>query len=184
MVSDGGPRPQWVALGFGVIPGLGHLVLGRARRGWYFFFGVTLAANVALLSRIVALPPFGAGSFQVAAVTAAAVWLYSLFDLVRLAIVARLPGARARRREVLAAARGQVRRNELAAAREGLDALLDLDPGDSAVRRYLAAVERRSGHPERALRHAKKALAASPGNPEKAALLREIALSKEIRRAP
>ncbi|GEM_PF-2296760 len=77
---------RYLSIPFGVVPGWGHIVLGKALRGYVFFLFFALFANFAVLS-FVAWPALATGYVAPGCGTAAAiVWLFAVADLWRLAI--------------------------------------------------------------------------------------------------
>lgn len=182
MGSDDQPRPALLPVLLSVIAGLGHLVLGRARRGLLLFVGATAGWNVAFLSRAAPNLPLGEEAFRLGLGVGAGLTLYAIIDTVRLAIIARLPFVRRRRSRLLQQAIDHYLRHEFREARTTLDRLLDIDPGDPLARLYLATLERRAGHPERALHHTRKALRAWPSNRYQPEIEREAVLAQETRR--
>lgn len=174
MAAPVGARPSLMALLLSPVAGLGHLWIGRARRGYFLFLTATFFWNLALLSAVVPSPPLGDWSVKVGMVGGAGITLYGLFDIFRLAVWARRRKVQIRRREILAVAEAEETAGRAAKARELRDQLLDLDPGDPEVRLALARAARRAGQFGPAVRHAKKALRALPSNPFRRDLEEEI----------
>ena len=85
------PRPNLVALLASFLPGLGHLFIGRSRRGLLLFVGATLFANIAFLSWIAPVAPLGTTTLRVGLGIAGALVLFSVVDIFRIAVYARLP---------------------------------------------------------------------------------------------
>ena len=110
-----------------------------------------------------------------------ALTVFSFIDVFRIAVYARLRRVRARRHHYLEQAVNHYLRHDFRRARTFLDRLLDIDPADPVARLYLATLERRAGSPDRALHHARKALAASPNNPFHPEIEREL-VKKQIRK--
>lgn len=183
MVAPAEPRPNFIALLLSACPGLGHLLIGRARRGWYFFFAATFFLNLGALSFVSPVPPLGSWSLRLGLGIGAAIVVFSIIDVLRLAVLRRLPRVARRRREAISEALGLMETGNLGPARELLDSLLDLDPCDPEARCHLAALERRAGRMESAIHHARKALRASPDRRFRDALLRELDLAREGSRA-
>jgi tetratricopeptide (TPR) repeat protein len=176
-------RPNIAAFVLAVVPGLGHLVIGRSRRGYLFFLVTTFCWNLAFLSAFATTPPLGTWSFRLGAIIGAGIWLFSLLDAFRLAVWGRLPRIRRRREEAFRRAVTHYLRHEFPKAREIFDGLLDLDPGDAVTRLYLATLERRAGRFDRAIHHARKALRAAPAHPFHPEIERELLMSQEALRA-
>lgn len=177
----GAPRPNLLALALSAVPGLGHLVLGRSRRGYLFFMAGTAAWNLLFLAKAVKPPPVGDWAMQVGTGVGAAVSLYSVYDVFRVGVWCRLPHVAARRDAEFQQAVGHFRRRELPRAREILDTLLDLDPADPVTRLYLAALERSAGHFDRAIHHARKALRADPSTRWREDIEYELRLARKAR---
>lgn len=182
MAAERDPRPNLLAVLLAPLPGLGHLVIRRPRRGLVLFLAATGFANVALLSELRPFWPLGTWSFQLGLVVAFALVLYSIWDVVRLGFYARLPSVHARRRRAVQEAIRCYLRHDFPQARQILDGLLDIDPADPVARLYLATLERRDGRWDRAIHHARKALGADPGNPFHPEIERELILAQEARR--
>lgn len=178
MPRDRSPSPSWFALIASCVAGLGHLIIGRPRRGLLLFLGATASWNAALLSWVNPVAPLGAWSLRLGVAIGGATSLFSIIDVFRLGVYARLPIVTARREKQLARAIDHYLRREFRDARRLLDALLDVDPADPVVRLYLATLERRAGSPDRAVHHARKALAAAPHHPLQPEIERELHLAR------
>lgn len=175
------PSPNWIALVLSVVAGLGHLILGRPRRGLMLFIGASACWNLALLSWLAPVEPLGPWTLRVGVGVGGALSLFSVIDVFRLGVYARLPRVVARREERLRTAIDLYLKREFRDARKLLDGLLDVDPADPVVRLYLATLERRAGSPDRAVHHARKALAAAPHHPFQPEIERELHLAKSAR---
>ena len=176
------PPPAWIALALTPVAGLGHLVLGRARRGLGLFVGVTASVNLAILSSVAAVPPFDTWTLRVGAALTLGLTAFSVLDVFRIGIWARLPRIRERRRACLTSAIDAWIGGDVEGAREDFTRMLEIDPADPAALLYLASLERRAGHPGLAERHARRALSADPDNPYHPEIEREIAIARESRR--
>jgi len=164
------------------IAGFGHLIIGRPRRGLLLFLGASASWNIALLSWINPVAPLGPWSLRLGVAVGGALSLFSVIDVFRLGVYARLPIITARRDKQLRTAVDHYLKHEYRPARRLLDALLDVDPADPVVRLYLASLERRAGSPDRAIHHAKKALAAAPHHPMQPEIERELHLARAGRK--
>ena len=181
MARNNRPQPNWVALGLSAIAGLGHLVIGRPRRGLLLFVGASACWNLALISWLAPVDPLGSWTLRVGIGVGGTLSLFALIDVFRLGVYARLPHVVERREERLKEAVAFYLRRDFRAARKLLDGLLDVDPADPVVRLYLASLERRAGSPERAVHHARKALAAAPHHPFQPEIERELHLARSAR---
>ncbi len=171
-------RPSYLAPVLSLVPGLGHLVLGRARRGLALFLGATGCWNLALLSVAAPIDPLGGWSLRLGAGVAIALTIFAVIDAFRLGVHVRIPKVLARRDEQLQAAIRAYLRDDAREARRLLTDLLQLDSGDPVVRLYLSSLERRAGNAAQAARHARKALAAAPDHPLQPELERELHLAR------
>lgn len=180
--DPGAPRPAYLALLLSLVPGLGHLILARSRRGLLLFLAGSGGWNLALVSYAGPVPPLGDWTFRTGVIIGVAVTAFAVIDLFRIGVYARWTRVRHRRREFLRQGIRCYLRQDFPAARGYLDRLLDLDSGDATARLYLASLERRAGRMDRALRHARKALRANPRNRFHPELEREIEMVRELNR--
>jgi hypothetical protein len=176
------PRPNYLALILSVIAGLGHLLAGRPRRGLVLFVCATGCWNLAFLSLIAPTPPLGTWSLRLGLAVAGGLTTFAMFDVFRLAVYARLPRVVATRHRLFQEGVTLYLGRRWAEARRIWDRLLDMEPGDPLVRLYMASLERRAGHPDRALVHARRALRTAPHSPMRAELEQEILLARAARR--
>lgn len=181
MARDRTPRPNWAALVLSLVAGLGHLVIGRPRRGLLLFIGASACWNLAFVSWLAPVDPLGSWTLRFGIGTGGALSLFAVIDVFRLGVYARLPHVVAQREQRLKEAVDLYLRRQFREARELLDSLLDVDPADPVVRLYLATLERRAGSPDRAARHARKALAAAPHHPFQPEIERELHLARSSR---
>ena len=176
---DEPPRPAWLPVLLSGIAGLGHLVIGRSRRGLVLFVLATSAWNLALLSVIAPSAPLGSWTAKLGLAAGIFVTVYALFDIWRIAVYARWPRVRQHREDLLRQGITHYLRHDFPKARRCLDQILDIDPADPVARLYLASLERRAAHHKKAIHHARRALGANPRNPFHPEIEREIALAKE-----
>ena len=176
------PKPSFVPVILSLIPGAGHLLIGRSRRGLLLFVGGLSGWNMFWLLIAHPTPPLQEWMGQLGMAVGISITVFAVFDMLRLAVYARLPRVRRHRRLLLKRAVTRYLRNEFPQARSFLEQMLDLDPADPVARLYLATLERRAGHYERAIHHARRALRAHPHNRFHPELEREIALAREARR--
>jgi len=181
MAHDESPHPAWITLPLSLVAGLGHLVLGRPRRGLALFLGASAAWNLAALSIVAPVAPLSARTAQFGIGVGGALTIFAMIDVFRLGIYGRLPAVHRRRSELFEAAVDHYLRREYREARRKFDRLLDLDPADPVTRLYLATLERRAGSPEQAIHHARKALGAAPHHPFHPEIEREIVLARQER---
>lgn len=139
--------------------------------------------NLAVLSAIAPVAPLGPWTLRAGIAIGGALTLFSIIDVFRLGVYARLGVVRARRQAWFTDAVTHYLKGDYPAARRLLDRLLDLDPADPVARLYLATLERRAGSPERAIHHARRALAAAPHADFAPEIEREIVLAREVREA-
>lgn len=154
--------PRWLrllALPFGVVPGWGHIVLGKALRGYLFFFFFALFANFALLS-FVAWPSLATGYVAPGCGAAAAiVWLFAFTDLWRLAVWRHRPALRALKDEALREGLAKFLAGDLAGARAAYARLVRLDREDPDGHFHLGTVAAAEGKRREARAHWKECLA-------------------------
>ena len=175
-------KPTIIPVILSLVAGAGHLLIGRSRRGLLLFVTALCGWNLALLQKLHPIPPLKHWMFTLGLTIGISITAFAIFDMLRLAVYARLPRVRRHRRLLLKQAIGFYLRHEFHEARSFLDQMLDVDPADPVARLYLASLERRAGRYERAIHHARRALAAHPHNRFHPELEREIALAREARR--
>lgn len=153
--------PRWLRLlsiPFGVVPGWGHIVLGKALRGFLFFFFFALFANFALLS-FVAWPALATGYVAPGCGAAAGIlWLTAAADLWRLAIWRHRAALRSLKDEALRDGLTRFLAGDLAGARAAYRRLVFLDREDPDGHFHLGNVAAAEGKWIEARRHWKTCL--------------------------
>ena len=91
MAHDNQPRPNWMAFGLSTIAGLGHLIIGRPRRGLFLFVGASACWNLALVSWLTPVDPLGSWSLRFGIGVGGALSVFAFIDVFRLGVYARLP---------------------------------------------------------------------------------------------
>lgn len=159
--TSSGP-PRWLRLlsiPFGVVPGWGHIVLGKTLRGFVVFFFFALFANFALLS-FVAWPALASRYVAPACGAAAAIlWVFSVVDLLRLAVWRHRPGLRPLKDEALREGMTRFLADDLPASRAAFMRLVRLDREDPDGHFHLGTVAAAEGKWTEARRHWKRCLA-------------------------
>ncbi len=154
--------PRWLRLlsiPFGVVPGWGHIVLGKALRGYLFFLFFALFANFAVLS-FVAWPALATGYVAPGCGAAAAlVWLLAFADLWRLAVWRHRAALRPLKDEALREGLTKFLAGDLLAARAAYRRLVLLDREDPDGHFHLGTVAAAEGKWVEAWRHWKTCLA-------------------------
>lgn len=158
--------PRWLrtlSLPFGLIPGWGHIVLGKASRGYLLFFFFALFANFALLS-FLAWPALAKAYVAPGCGTAAAiVWAYAAADLFRLAVWRHRPSLRPAKDELLREGMTRFLAGDLAAARAAYRRLVLLDREDPDGHFHLGTIAAAGGDWREARRLFKECLAVDAG---------------------
>lgn len=152
-------RKRWTALILAVIPGLGHLYLGRQWRGLMVFALFALAANGMYAAGLMGDREIGIYVFSLCRGAAVAVWLYSLLHVAYLS--GRFEPARVGERKDYHFKRGltQYLSGAFDAAKAEFLTVLKLDPMDIDARFHLAMTHQALGQRRRALRAFKRCLA-------------------------
>jgi len=152
-----GRRLQTTVLG--ILPGLAHiLVLDRAGAGTVFFLLFVLGADAAVTGRYLLEEDYAADLFTAGILLAAASWLVSYVDVVRLTLLRNYEKRAALRRTLT---RDGVRRyaaGDHGGAREAFRKCLDLDARDPDALFWYGCVEARRGKFRRARRAFRRCL--------------------------
>lgn len=158
--------PRWLrglSLPFGVVPGWGHVVLGKAARGYVLFFFFALFANFALLS-FLAWPALARGYVAPGCGAAAAlVWLYAAGDLWRLAIWRHRAVLRPQKDEALREGLTRYLAGDLAGARQAYMRIVRLDREDPDGHFHLGTIAAAEGDRREARSRFKECLAVDAG---------------------
>ncbi|NUN48698.1 MAG: hypothetical protein HUU15_07705 [Candidatus Brocadiae bacterium] len=161
------------SLGF-VLPGAGHIVLGRPGRGLWMFFWVAFFANAALIAPVFDL--WGASvDARGCLVAAGIVWLYAALDLLRLLFWRHRRKLEEVKREKLLSAFGFYLRGEYGRARARLKQILRMDRDDPDAHFHMALTYKREGMPRLAKRHFRLALSLDPGRKWEEEVRKELA---------
>jgi tetratricopeptide (TPR) repeat protein len=147
-------------LGF-VVPGAGHVILGRSARGLWLFFWTCFFANAALIA-----PLFHVWGGRIdrrgCLVGAVLIWLYSVLDLLRLLVWRHRKKIQEKKREKLLSAFGFYLRGEYARSRGRLKQVLQMDRDDVDAHFHMGMVYKREGMPRLARKHFKLSLSLDP----------------------
>lgn len=158
--------PRWLrglSLLFGVVPGWGHVVLGKAARGYVLFFFFALFANFALLS-FVAWPGYARGYIAPGCGAAAAlVWIYAAGDLWRLAVWRHRDALRPLKDEALREGMTRFIAGDLEGARQAYLRIVRLDREDPDGHFHLGTIAAAGGDWREARRLFKECLAVDAG---------------------
>jgi len=150
---------RWKALLLALLPGSGHLYLGRHWRGLLVFAVFALGANGIYLATEFARPAMREQAVHLCAGAMAAAWAYSLLHVARLS--GRFAGAGLRERKEYHLKRGLTQ--YVAGAFEGAEAefltVLRLDPADVDARFHLGVTRRAMGKTAQAARTFRRCLA-------------------------
>ncbi|MBI3270849.1 MAG: tetratricopeptide repeat protein [Planctomycetes bacterium] len=142
-----------------VLPGLGHILLGRCRRGLVLFTVFAVLVNFWVVAPVLwqgGPPPVERpGLFAAAAL----VWLYSMLDAMRLVYWRERAGVVTRKKHLFLEALAAYVRNDLEGARRRLKRVLRLDRDDPTAHFYLGMVYQGEGKRWRARRCYKRSLA-------------------------
>ncbi|HMS16899.1 MAG TPA: tetratricopeptide repeat protein [Planctomycetota bacterium] len=182
MTSSAPKRPNLVALLLSPIAGLGHLVLGRSVRGFFLLMGATFGWNLVLLYALKPSAEFGTWTLRAGLALALTLSAYSIMDVFKIGVWNRTRRMRDARNRCFLSATDAYLQKDWRGAREHLDPVLDMDPGDAAARLFLATIERRAERFDQAIKQANKALRACRSSPFVPELEREIHLAREARR--
>ena len=182
MSAATGPRPNILALLLSAVPGLGHWILGRARRGFFLFMAAAFGWNLIGLSFLTSSEPIHTWGRRIGIAIVVVCTVISIYETLRFGVLNRTRRAHRRRNEVFRRATTHYLKKEWREARQAMDEILDWDASDPAARLFLATLERRAGRPNLAVRHVQKALRANPASPFSPELEREEHLAREIRR--
>ena len=168
---------------FSVVPGLGHVVLGRTGRGVVLFFLFVLFLNVFLLAPYLVaeagVPRTARGSL----VAAGLVWAYAWMDVIHITYWRLRKAFLKKKPRLYCEVHGAYVGNRLDEARSLLKRLVRMDPEEPAGHFYLGIVYRDLGHYWRARTRFKQALWVDPKKAWKPNVLHQLAILKAMRRA-
>jgi tetratricopeptide (TPR) repeat protein len=161
-----------------LVPGAGHVVLGRIGRGLWIFFWAAFFANAAAIS-----PVFRSWGSRVDArgclVAFAVVWLYGALDLLRIMMWRRRKALEEKKREKFLSAYGLYLKGEYAKARLRLRAILRMDRDDPDAHFHIAMTYKREGMLRLAKKHFRKSVALDPWRKWAEDVEREMQETKE-----
>lgn len=120
-----------VATLMAVIPGWGHIVLGRCFRGVLLFFGFTVLANGVFIAPHLWTDGFGRDIAVALACAGTVYWLYAALDFIRIAFWRQLQSVRESKKRLFRDALTHYLRNDLSACRRELRTILRLDVDDA-----------------------------------------------------
>lgn len=161
-----------------LVPGLGHLLVGRARRGLTWFAAIVVLVNWQMTAALtdtsspLVAPIPGVQTVADWALSAllptqylgfigtvAPLWLLAFFDVILCVVVPLLPTWRRFRESRLRDAAAHVVRGEYAQALRELGRIRTIDRSDPAACLWTALALRLAGRPKDALRYASRPLA-------------------------
>ena len=142
-----------------VVPGLGHLYLGRHWRGLFVFAIFAIAVNGLYFARVANYPGTGIYVLSLCRVAGAAMWSYSLLHVAHLS--GRFERRRVAERKDYHFKRGLARylAGSFDAARSEFLTVLRLDPMDVDARFHLAMTQKALGRRRETARALKRCLA-------------------------
>lgn len=135
-----------------LIPGLGHIAIGRCFRGVLLFFGFTFFVNGFIIAPVLWHDGFGRDISVALACAGSIYWLYATLDFFRIAYWRGLQSVRDSKRRLFLDALTHYLRNDLAAARRELRTILRLDSDDADAYFHLAMTYKAMGARWRARR--------------------------------
>ncbi len=144
-----------------VIPGAGHVFLGRFARGLVLFFWFAFFVNGSAVAPVfethgVRVDPRG---FLAAA---GLIWLYSTLDLLRILIWRNRKALEEKKREKFLSAFGFYLKGEYGRARSKLRSVLGMDRDDADAHFHIAMTFKREGMKRLARKHFRLALSVDP----------------------
>lgn len=147
-----------VAALLAIVPGLGHVYLGKLWRGILVFFVFSLAVNGIYFAIVTGYPVVAGGVFNCFAGAACAMFAYSILHTVYLS--ARKVPASIRERKEYHFRRGMVQyiAGQFQPAREEFEAVLKLDQMDIDARFHLGMTLAALGDKRLAAKHLKRCL--------------------------
>ena len=150
---------RWKASFLAIVPGLGHLYLGRCWRGLFVFALFAIAANGACFAIITPPSEMRENVLGLCLTAAAAMWAYSIFHVAHLS--RRFQTKALAERKAYPLKRGLARyvAGAFDAAQTELLAVLKLDPMDTDARFHLAMTHKALGQKRKALKAFKRCLA-------------------------
>jgi tetratricopeptide (TPR) repeat protein len=157
-----------------VVPGAGHVFLGRAPRGIFLFFWFLFFVNAWLVAPVLsawALSPDPKGMLAAAGV----IWLYAVLDLLRILIWRNRKALDDAKRERFLGAFGLYLRGEYARARQKLKGVLRMDRDDPDAMFHIAMTYKREGIPRLAKRYFRRSLRVDPWRKWEDEVRRELA---------
>ncbi len=158
-----------------LVPGLGHVVLGRCARGVFLFFLAVMFLNGAFLAPYLARTSnptrFARGCLGAAGL----VWAYTLLDVFHITYWRRRKAFERKKRELYFEVHQAFAGHRLEDARRLLKRLVRMDPEEPAGHYYLGLVYRALGRRWRARKRFQQALWVDPEKRFKADVQRQLA---------
>lgn len=174
------PRPG-IVLGailpvvLSAIPGWGHIWVRRYTRGLALFLAFFAVSDTAFLTYQTAAGEDARATARVVGLgLGAAIWAFSLVDIVRIAVWLRSKTVRDRRAALFRKTVIHFLRGEHAQAEESIRRMLRIDPYDVPALTYLGMVRRDAGRHDDALRTFRKAARCGPDEGWSAEIEHEI----------
>lgn len=158
-----------------VVPGLGHVVLGRCGRGVMLFFFFATLLNGYLLAPYLFPPEEVAGRARLLLGASGLVWAYAVTEVFLITVWRRRPAFVRRKRQLYYEAHRAYLGDRLTDARRILNRLLRMDPEEPAGHFFLALVHRDLGNVWRARLRFREALWVDPDHRWRAQVRRELA---------
>lgn len=146
------------AVVFSLVPGLGHIVLGRCVRGLLLFFLFTTFLNGLLLWPAISGESYARKSQAGFLAAAGLLWLYAVLDAFRIAYWRKRRSLRKRKLQHLRTGLGHYLRDEWDLAREEFRQILRKDRDDPDAHFHLGMVYKAEGRWRAARRHLRRSV--------------------------
>lgn len=151
-------RDAVIALFLGIIPGWGHIYLRRPLRGLLIFILFFALADCVLLMALEVRIDLPKSLARPLAALAAAVYVFSVVDVIRWALWSRSKSAQSKRQNHFRKVIAHFLKNELGQAEESAEAMLRIDPHDGTALVYLGLIHGARGRKKKAIATLKRAL--------------------------
>lgn len=139
-----------------IVPGLGHIYIGRCLKGVFLFMLFALFIDAAYIVPFLFSPETRV--VRGTLVAAAIVWFYTFSDVVRLTYLANTERKLKRKNELFATGVRQFLRGEYEPARDTFHQVLRLNRYDPDAHFYIGMAFKSLGKPYKARKHLKNAL--------------------------